>query len=189
MNTLSNPAEWLNLYGDSLYRYALLRVRDETQAEDLVQDVFLAALKSQAGFDGLSSEKTWLIGILKHKIIDQFRRSQQENQEEFDEESFYQSLEANFDKHGHWQVPMGNWSRPERALEQTQFWQALEVCLERLPPRLSRLFVLREIDGVDSEELCEVLAISTTNNLWVMLSRMRLQLRNCLDVSWFGKRG
>ena len=185
----TNPAEWLDLYGDALYRYAMLRVHDESQAEDLVQETLLAALKSHGQFDGTASEKTWLIGILKHKIIDLFRKSTRQAGEEFDEDSVCLNMEACFDERGNWQIETGNWSRPERALEQEQFWKALSDCVERLPPRLARLFVLREIDGIESDEIRDVLAISTANNLWVMLSRMRLQLRLCLDVTWFNKIG
>jgi len=189
MTNTTNPAEWLDLYGDALYRYALLRVHDESQAEDLVQETLLAALKSHGRYDGSAAEKTWLIGILKHKIVDLFRKSSRETGEEFDEDRVCLDMEASFDKHGDWQIEVGNWSRPDKALEQEQFWQALSDCVERLPPRLARLFVLREIDGIESDEIREVLAISTANNLWVMLSRMRLQLRLCLDVSWFNKMG
>ncbi|MFZ4698980.1 MAG: sigma-70 family RNA polymerase sigma factor [Candidatus Methylumidiphilus sp.] len=189
MTNTTNPAEWLDLYGDALYRYALLRVHDESQAEDLVQETLLAALKSHGRYDGAAAEKTWLIGILKHKIVDLFRKSSREKSEEFDEDRVCLDMEACFDERGHWQIEVGNWSRPEKALEQEQFWLALSNCVERLPPRLARLFVLREIDGIESDEIREVLAISTANNLWVMLSRMRLQLRLCLDVSWFNKNG
>jgi len=189
MTNTTNPAEWLDLYGDALYRYALLRVHDESQAEDLVQETLLAALKSHDRYTGSSEEKTWLIGILKHKIVDLFRKSSRETGEEFDEDRVCLDMEACFDKHGHWQIEVGNWSRPDKALEQEQFWLALSNCVERLPPRLARLFVLREIDGIESDEIREVLAISTANNLWVMLSRMRLQLRLCLDASWFNKNG
>lgn len=185
--SLSNPAKWLDLHGDTLYGYARLRVRDEHLAEDLVQETLLAALKSQDRFAGNASERTWLIGILKHKIIDHFRKSSRESLQSLEEESLYKNIENSFDEQGNWQIEIADWSRPDKALEQEEFWKILGYCIERLPPRLGRLFVLRELDGVESKEICEVLNISTTNNLWVMLSRMRMQLRNCLDIYWFEK--
>lgn len=177
---------WLERHGDVLYRFALARIGDPTQAEDLVQETLLAALQAKARYAGGASERTWLIGILKHKLADCFRKAGRESAEEFDEETARLSMEGSFDDRGHWQIDVNDWVEPERALEQSQFWQTLATCIERLPPRLALLFMLREIDGVDTGELCETLQI-TPNNLWVMLSRMRLQLRNCLDVSWFGK--
>ncbi len=184
-NTL-DATTWLEHHGDMLYRFALARVGDGTQAEDLVQETLLAALQAKASFAGGASERTWLIGILKHKIADFFRKSSRESSEEFDEDTAQLNMEGAFDARGHWQIEISDWAEPERSLEQTQFWHVLADCVERLPPRLALLFALREIDGVETEELCETMQI-TNNNLWVMLSRMRLQLRNCLDVSWFGK--
>lgn len=188
--TLSNPAEWLDLYGDALYRYALYRVHDEPLAEDLVQETLLAGLKAHDRFAGNSSEKTWLIGILKHKIVDYFRKSSnRESEQNIDIDAAYQSMEGCFDKEGHWQIDIEDWSRPDKSLAQEEFFEILSGCVERLPPRLARLFVLRDLDGVESGEICKILEISTTNNLWVMLSRMRMQLRKCLDAHWFNQSG
>ncbi|MEN8261018.1 MAG: sigma-70 family RNA polymerase sigma factor [Pseudomonadota bacterium] len=178
----------MDRYRGALYRYARLRVHEDHLAEDLVQETLLAAYKSRDRFAGNASEKTWLIGILKHKIVDYFRRASRETGQEFND-AFYSPMDACFDEQGHWQFDIADWSRPDTALEQAQFWQILSDCVERLPPRLARLFVLRELDGLPSEEICQVLDISTTNNLWVMLSRMRMQLRNCLDMNWFNKGG
>jgi RNA polymerase sigma-70 factor (ECF subfamily) len=186
MPTTLDATAWLERHGDVLYRFALARVGDETQAEDLVQETLLAALQARARYAGGASERTWLIGILKHKLVDFFRKSSRESAEEFDEDTALLNMEGTFDARGHWQIEVSHWAEPERSLEQTQFWHALAACVERLPPRLALLFTLREVDGVETGELCETMQI-TNNNLWVMLSRMRLQLRNCLDVSWFGK--
>lgn len=183
----SNPAEWLDLYGDTLFRYALLRVHDEPMAEDLVQETLLAGLKARDRFSGNASEQTWLIGILKHKIVDYFRKSSRETAHDMDSDAVYQDMDAYFDEKGSWQIDIGDWSRPDKSLEDDQFWAVLSDCVDRLPSRLARLFVLRDIDGMPSNEICEVLDISTTNNLWVMLSRMRMNLRSCLNVHWFKK--
>jgi len=184
----SDPAEWLDRYGDALYRYARLRVHDDYLAEDLVQETLLAAYKTRERFAGNATEKTWLIGILKHKIVDHFRRACRETTQEIND-GVYASADVCFDEQGHWTIDIADWSRPDQALEQAQFWDVLSDCVERLPPRQARLFVLRDLDGLPSDEICQVLDISTTNNLWVMLSRMRLQLRNCLDMNWFHKGG
>ena len=185
----SNPAEWLDQYGDALYRFAMARLRDPALAEDLVQETLLAGLKARERFAGNASEKTWLTGILKHKIVDHFRKSSRETVQDIDDAMIGCAADSWFDERGRWRLDIGRWSSPEESLQQDQFWRVLTDCVERLPPRLSRLFVLREIDGLSSDEICEVLNISTTNNLWVMLSRMRLRLRNCLDANWFGKEG
>lgn len=185
--SISDPAAWVSEYGDYLYRYALTRVRDATAAEDLVQETLLSALKARNGFSGRSSVRTWLTGILKHKIIDHLYRSRDGIQVE-DIELLADENAARFDATGHWSPPPGDWAGPETALERDEFWAVFEKCLGHLPPRLSQLFLLKEIDGLTAEDLCKALGISTTNNAWVMLSRARLRLRDCLEAHWFGER-
>jgi len=187
---LSAPDQWLNLYGDILYRYGITRVRNAEIAEDLVQETLLAALKAQVNYAGKASEQTWLIGILKHKIIDYFRKVSREKVQEFDENSTIngsKKKEDYFDEQGHWNVGFSNWSKPEKAMEQDEFLQILQQCIERLPERMGQLFILREFEDMKSEEICELLSISTMNNFWVMLSRVRVQLRGCLDINWINQ--
>ncbi len=184
----STPEQWLDRYGDVLYRFGFARVRDPDVAEDLVQETLLAALKARTGFAGQASEQTWLIGILKHKIIDHFRKAARENSREYDDGSANDEDDF-FDAQGHWRIDLAVWSDPDKSLEQEQFLRIFQDCIERLPPRLTQLFVLREIDGMQSEEICETLSISTLNNFWVMMSRMRVQLRHCLDLNWFNQKG
>lgn len=182
---LSSPDQWLPLYGDILYRYGVARVRNSDVAEDLVQETLLAALKAKENYAGQASEQTWLIGILKHKIIDYFRKSSREKSQELDEQLVSKNeTDDHFNHKGHWQVELSTWSKPEQSMEQEQFLMTLQVCIDGLPPRLSKIFILRELEGMSSEEICEVLSISTLNNLWVMLSRARKQLRHCLDINW-----
>ena len=181
---LSTPDQWLQLYGDILYRYGLARIRDPSIAEDLVQETLLAALKAQANYTGQASEQTWLIGILKHKIIDHFRKVTREKTQEFDERLAGDADEDYFDQQGSWQIDFSPWSKPDKSLEQEQFRAILQECIGRLPPRMAQLFILREMDGMKGEEICKVMSISTLNNLWVMLSRVRVQLRHCLDINW-----
>lgn len=179
-----NPDNWLEEHGDALYAYALMRVREPSQAEDLVQETLLTAINAVENFKGESTERTWLIGILKHKVIDHLRRSGREQPlTEKDEASMDEA--SYFDETGHWTIKPGDWAEPERSLEQEQFWDTMSNCVEKLPEKLRLLYVLREFDGIETDELLETLSISSKNNLWVMLSRARLQLRDCLEINWF----
>lgn len=181
---LSTADQWLGLYGDILYRYAFARVRDSETAEDLVQETLLAALKANAGYAGEASEQTWLIGILKHKIVDHFRKSSREKTQEFNDQFSDDEDNDYFDRQGSWQIDLSTWSKPDISLEQEQFLDILQSCIDRLPPKMAQLFMLRELDGMESEEICKLMSISTLNNFWVILSRARIQLRHCLDLKW-----
>jgi len=161
-----------------------MRIRNPSVAEDLVQETFLAALKARENFAGQSSEKTWLIGILKHKLIDHLRRAHRHIQTDDIEKSADLNAER-FDDRGHWSINIDTWDDPSASLQQEEFWAALSHCISGLPDHLADLFTLREIDEVDSEEVCEILGISTRNNMWVMLSRTRVRLRDCMDKHWF----
>jgi len=180
---LSTPEQWLELYGDILYRFALARVSEPEIAEDLVQETLLAALKAKENYSAKSSERTWLIGILKHKIIDYFRQSSRDKVQEFDEQILTND-EDYFNQQGHWQVELSSWSKPEKAMQQAQFLSVLQQCIARLPTKMAQLFMLSEFDEMTNEQICEAMSISTMNNLWVMQSRVRVQLRHCLDINW-----
>jgi RNA polymerase sigma-70 factor (ECF subfamily) len=189
---LSDPERWLELYGDYLFGYALARLRDATKAEDMVQETFLAALKGARDFAGRSSEKSWLTGILKNKIFDHFRRAGRETT--FTDMNFYADEEGEqFVPAGwlqeEWIAELGplEWSaEPGAGLDREAFWKAFRDCADKLPKNAGTVFALREIDGVESREICAMLNISE-NNLWVMLHRARMALRKCLEVNWFGK--
>ena len=170
----------VNQHTEALYAYALMRVGKQDLAEDMVQDTLLAALQSWQRFAGASSEKTWLIGILRHKISDYFRRHGR--RKEADDEAWRTDY---FDKHRHWKDEMLNWqTNPEALAENTEFWKVLQICLKGLSKLMAQAFVMREMDGMRPEEVCKQLKISETN-LWVRLHRARLQLRRCLEVNWF----
>jgi RNA polymerase sigma-70 factor, ECF subfamily len=187
--TFSNPEVWVDQYGDYLFRYAMSRLRDRTLAEEAVQETFLAALKGKESFGGQSSERTWLIGILKHKIIDHFRKSSRELPL-FEEQLPYEqeeSFRSTGEWVGHWteQAAPGEWGMdPIKSLQQKEFWEALERCLSMLPARLAQVFILREMDEMSSDEICKTLNI-TESNLWVMLHRARAQLRRSLEINYF----
>ncbi|NOY73263.1 MAG: sigma-70 family RNA polymerase sigma factor [Gammaproteobacteria bacterium] len=188
MHKLSDPNSWLSQYGDILYRHALFRLRDPMIAEETVQETFVAALQARQRFAGNASEKTWLIGILKHKIIDYLRKIIRERPHSEEEQALFVLQNETFDGSGHWKTDLQQWSAPENALQQEQFFNVLEMCVSKLPPRAATLFMLREIDGLDSGTICKEMDISSTNNLWVMLSRMRMRLRECLNIHWFGQK-
>lgn len=179
----SEPEAWVDLYGDYLYAYAYRRTQDETVAEDLVQETFLAALSARDAFQGRSSEKTWLTGILKHKILDRFRKTYQEVPHD-DIELQADRMDEIFDQKGHWQVGPAKWeANPQQHYEQKKFMEAVAQCLKGPPQRLSQAFVLRELDGLSTQEICKVLKVSETN-LWVMLHRARMYMRQCLEQKW-----
>lgn len=171
-----------------LFRYALLHLRDADVSEDAVQETLLAALQSNAEYAERSSIRTWLIGILKHKIADQQRRGVREIQLfEPDEVGSDEDIEGDlFNAEGNWHSPPKAWSHPERSLEQDEFWKIYEWCQQNLPERQARVFMLRELVGLEPEEICEELGLSSTN-YWVILHRARSRLRVCLEIRWFGK--
>ena len=169
-----------------LMRVATLQLRDRDAAEDVVQDTLLAALAGQAGFTGRSSVKTWLTGILKHKIVDAIRRRQREPllEASLPEEMDLDDFEPLFNERGAWDAMPAQWHDPEEALSRSQFFDILEFCLEKLPPNTGRVFMMREVMELDSDEICKELRI-TSNNLWVILYRARMALRLCLQQNWF----
>lgn len=172
-----------------LLRYAMLQLRDADLAEDVVQETLLAALEGRAGYSGKSSHKTWLTGILKHKIIDVMRRKSREQPlASGEDESDADAIDALFKEDGHWQQFPANWGNPERSLEDKRFWEVFERCSQRMPARTARVFLMREVMELTTEEICKVLDITPTN-LWVMLHRARLSLRECLEINWFGGPG
>jgi RNA polymerase sigma-70 factor, ECF subfamily len=171
-----------------LLRYATLQLRSPEAAEDAVQEALLAALSGEAGFAGRSNLRTWLTGILKHKIVDAVRRQARETPlAGEDPETGLEDLDAFFAKDGrHWQDRPQPWDNPDGALEQKQFLAALEQCLQGLPARTARVFMMREHLGMDTREICQELKLTPTH-CWVMLYRARMALRQCLELNWFGK--
>lgn len=173
-----------------LLRFALAQLRDSTRAEDAVQETLLAALQGEAQFSGKSSVKTWLTGILKHKIVDQIRKSSREpafsDFAVIEVESDILEFDALFSRDGrHWDEPPADWGDPERSLEQKKFWEIFELCSSLMPAATARVFMMREVLGFSTEEICKDLKISATN-CWVMLYRARMSLRLCLEKRWFG---
>jgi RNA polymerase sigma-70 factor (ECF subfamily) len=187
-----DPERWVEEYGDVLFGFAAARVRDAAIAKDLVQETFLAAIKAREAFAGRSSERAWLFGILRNKLVDFYRRQSREITMT-DLESPFPEEEGAFGTSGPgkdgWVMKLAPkaWPTPEETLVSKEFQEALKSCLSGLPQKVAQVFILREIDGVASEEICKDLAV-TPNNLWVMLHRARMGLRRCLEVNWFGQK-
>ena len=185
----SESQRWVDEHGGYLYRFALTRVRDPSVAEDLVQETFLAALKGSRREHGPTADRRWMVGIIKHKIADYFRRRMREP---LDEDRFEErhSDERDFLPDGHWKPELAHirgWpDQPDELLERKQFWAVLETCLERLSSQMAQVVTLREVDGLETEEICRLLCLSQTN-LGVLLHRGRKQLRYCLSARYFGQ--
>ncbi|HUG77253.1 MAG TPA: sigma-70 family RNA polymerase sigma factor [Burkholderiales bacterium] len=167
-----------------LLRYASLHLRDRHAAEDAVQETLLAALAGKSGFAGRANLRTWLTGILKHKIVDAIRRLSREAPLAGEEDSA--NLEGLFDKRGHWSEMPAAWPGADSSLEQKQFLIALEQCLARLPARTAQAFMMREHLGLETAEICKELGVTPTH-CWVLLYRARMALRRCLETNWSAK--
>lgn len=171
----------------ALLRFAVLQLRNEVLAEDVVQDTLIAVLEKPDSFAGQSSLRTYVTGILKHKIIDTLRAAKRECRiETGEDQSEADVIDALFKPDGHTVDMPRPWGDPDTTLEQKDFFRVLEVCLERLPAKTARIFMMREWLELETDEICKELSISTSN-AWVMLYRARIQLRECLDLHWFGK--
>ena len=181
----STPSDWLKLYGDYLFNFAVGQVRDVSVAEDLVQETFLAAIKAREQFGGKSSERTWLVSILRHKIYDHLRKACRERAVR--QEPLAASDADSGDESMVWLHEMAAESQlPSRRIELAEFRTNLEVALGKLPPRIAQVFQLYEIEERPNREVCAQMNISESN-LWVMLHRARKQLREQLGSWWSGE--
>lgn len=180
----TKPETWVDLYADSLFRYALLRIADKAVAEELVQETFVAALSTvgSSRFRGESACKTWLTGILKHKLLDHLRQKYRHQARSIDviRES---EIEDSFDSRGNWRVKPGHWGNPEKHYEQQELMLIIMECIAALGKRQADAFRLREIEGEEAEEICKVLNVSAPN-YWVLMHRARLAMRRCMELNW-----
>lgn len=175
---------WVDEHADYLFRYAQPRLRDRHVAEELLQETFLAALKSVAKFRGDSSPRTWLVGLLRRKIADHYRKRYREGEAE-SIDTTDPTIDAWFDERGSWvSQPKQCEIDPAELQERAEFWTVLQSCLQALPDRLAEAFTLRVVDSRKPDEVCKVLSITPTN-LWVALHRARARLRACLEANWF----
>jgi RNA polymerase sigma-70 factor (ECF subfamily) len=187
-----DPAQWVDEHGDYLFRFAMVRLRNDALAEDCVQETLLSALEALDSYGGKSTERTWLTGILKHKVIDYFRKHSREvplDPSETDLSEFDPLFERDDEFKDHWNDYLSPriWRRsPDEALQENEFFGVLQACMSKLPERVASVFALREMNELETEEICELLAVSQSN-FWVMMHRARMALRRCIEINWFMK--
>ena len=179
-NFYHNPETWVDQYGDLLYRHALRRVKDFTAAEDIVQETFLAALEAVKNFNGHSTMRTWLIAILKHKSVDHIRKRIKEQRS--DKIEYLANIVAkNFDRQPEWPFHYCIWQNtPLNIYAHKEFLDTFHKCLSKIPSRMAGVFMMREIDGLSTKEICEAFNITPTN-CGVLLHRSKQKLRACIE--------
>ncbi len=188
VNNILNPNNWISNYADELYGYALSKTGTIELAEDLVQETFLAALKSKNTFRGNSSERTWLFAILKNTIANHYRKAS--TRSEISNAKLMSDLKSSFTDYytleGDWQDQAfpNNWQiSPSAALENKELADALDRCLKKLPPKQKQVILLKLVEEEDTESICKDLDLSDTN-YWILIHRAKLQLRACIERSW-----
>jgi len=180
-----NPQTWLQEHGDYLYRYAMSRLHNEELAADMLQETLLAAWKGHKNFKGDSTIRTWLVGILKHKIIDHIRKEIRDRN--LTDAVEHDPTSAYFNSDGSWSDAPRSWKEnPEDLCRSDQFHDVLDSCIGKLPEKQQLIFRMRELSGDDTETVCKTCDITSTH-VHVLLHRARLGLRKCLELNWFGK--
>ncbi|NJB83066.1 sigma-70 family RNA polymerase sigma factor [Wenyingzhuangia aestuarii] len=180
-----DPDKWIDAYADYLFNYTIARVSDAEKAKDLVQETFFAGLKSMKNFEGKASERTWLISILKRKIIDHYRKINSKKGKAEVRMNFYQDSE----REGDWieeRVPQEWNGGADAEMESEELGAALQACIQKLPEKYRMVFEMKTIQGFETEDICNELDI-TSSNLWVIIHRARTQLRKCMEDNWFKK--
>ncbi|PQJ69694.1 sigma-70 family RNA polymerase sigma factor [Polaribacter butkevichii] len=178
-----NTDKWIDNYADYMYNYAVVRVNNGDLAKDLVQDTFFAGLKSAKNFQGKSTERTWLISILKRKIIDHYRKINSKKGQAEVRMNFYDDGE----NEGNWieeRVPQSWDNQSEKTIENEELKSQLDSCIDALPEKYAMVFRMKTIQEFETEEICKELDI-TASNLWVIIHRARTQLRKCMEDNWF----
>lgn len=181
-----DPKKWVEVHSDYLFKYAIVRIKDQDSAKDLVQETFLAGLKGLAGFSGKSTERTWLTAILKYKIIDLYRKESSglvnikgiSNLEAIEDE-YFESAD------GHWKneyapKPFGKEQDP---LQDKEFNRVLQGCMNKLPALWASVFIMKHMDDEKTEVILAELRLSSAN-FWVIIHRTKLSLRACLQKNW-----
>lgn len=158
------------------------RVRDPELAEELVQDALVAAVEGWSRFRGECSERTWLLSILRRKLIDHFRRRGREINTDESRPVLGDAFTSMYTRRGTWRFDPGRGPSPSAA-DSPEFLTDLERCLAKMPAPLAEAFVMREVRGTASEAICAAARI-TLENLWVRLHRARVLLRRCLERRW-----
>lgn len=182
----SNPADWLAHHGEALFRYAALRLGDAATAEDVLQETLVAALRARDTFKGQSTERTWLIGILRNKILDHIRAAARRRTREAPQGTAERALESEFTEKGLWARGPAKWGAdPDELLHDEERRATLLACVNALPQPHRDAIVLRELEGLPTEEICKLLSVTATN-LWTILHRARAMLRRCIEQKRLG---
>lgn len=182
-NPAADPQQWLDDHGDALFAYALARVKKQDVAEDLVQETLLGGLRTFDRFKGDSTVRTWLVAILRHKILNHYR-ARSKAPVELDALLGPETTDAQFSRSGKWRKE-ANPKAWDSAGEQAEFGSALQLCLDQLPPRVAEAFLLGEQNECSAAEISKMLDITATN-VYVMRHRARAALRRCLEERWLG---
>jgi RNA polymerase sigma-70 factor (TIGR02943 family) len=180
-----HPENWVDLYADYLYNYTIARVSKHEVSKDLVQETFFAGLKSKKGFEGKASERTWLVSILKRKIIDYYRKINSNKGKAEVRMNFYSDGE----NEGNWleeRVPQTWGIDADKKMENEELENTLNACIEKLPEKYAMVFKMKTLRDFSTEQICNELDISSSN-LWVIIHRARTQLRRCMEDNWFVK--
>ena len=185
--------EYIETLQTQMRKFAEMQLNDHQLAEDAVQEALIGAMKNAKSFSGRSAFKTWVFAILKNKIYDILRKRHRTVEvtnlasNSLDEDEDFSNL---FDERGHWDNAMApkNWGDPEKSFNNDEFWVVFESCLENLPERQSKIFMMREYIGMSSEEICRNEDISVSN-LHVMLYRARMRLQKCMELRWYMEGG
>jgi RNA polymerase sigma-70 factor (TIGR02943 family) len=178
-----DPNKWIDKYADYLFNYAVVRVNNSDLAKDLVQETFFAGLKSAKNFQGKSTERTWLISILKRKVIDHYRKINSKKGQAEVRMNFY----ADGENEGNWleeRVPQSWDNASEKTIENEELRSQIDICIDNLPEKYAMVFRMKTIQEFETEEICKELDI-TSSNLWVIIHRARTQLRKCMEDNWF----
>ena len=177
------PNKWVDLYADYLFNYAVARVSNAEIAKDLVQETFFAGLNSAKNYKGDAAERTWLIAILKRKVIDHYRKINS-NKGKAEVRINYN---ASSDSDGDWleeQVADPYSTLENSAMENQELGLAIQKCIGKLPAKQAKVFTMKTIQGISTEDICNELGINPSN-LWVMIHRSRTALMGCLNKNWF----
>ena len=182
----TQPEDWVDQYGDYLYRYAVMRLKDPIAAQDVLQETYIAGFKGIDKFDGRVDIKYWLRGILRNKIVDYIRKAVRETPYE-DPLEVQDDDGISHNKMKYFGIPSSDpmpWEfEPHHAYEETEFWTIFRNCVDQLNDRNRQAYVLKELEGLKTEEVCEIMNI-TPNNLWVVIHRARNELKSLLEKHW-----
>ncbi|MBF0264672.1 MAG: sigma-70 family RNA polymerase sigma factor [Gammaproteobacteria bacterium] len=183
-NFWSNQERIEEIQKDML-RFTLLQLRDKSLAEDLVQEAFMAAYENKEKFNGEAQFKTWIFTILKNKMIDFFRHNKRRTHINVEIETEDKLLGSCFKQNDHWnqESQPNDWGDPDKILDNKQFWIILDICMKDMKDNLAQVFSMREILGLETAKICEILEIKE-NNCWILLHRARSRLRICLENRW-----